>query len=670
MTVTGPLRWIVLIILWGVLPPSSEAANVWPPVASSDLAMREFVAQPGASAVILDRTLDSDTTKNSADAWFVRIKVLTEAGEDRGNIRIRYVSSLSDATDIEARTIEPDGTIHVFNGRVFDRVLAQSRDLAVHEKRFAMPDVRVGSIIDYRYRIVWKSGFEPLPTWTIQSDLFIRHEHFSVRSSGVPITWIARGLDPQHHPVEHPSSRSKTRESTLTLDEENVTPVANEPYSLPRAELVGNVKLFYALGMPTAFWARFGRENAKATEKYIGKPKDLESLVATIVGGTNRPEAKLRAIYAYLLTFRNLTLEAVRSSEVQDASHLKENKSVRDVLQRRYGYSEELNMAFVAMARAAGFQAWLVLDSSRDGEFFSKSMEDFRQLDGSLAEVKVGNENKFYDPGRGCPFGVIPWFRTAVTGIRLERESGVFETTAPPSSALARIDRTGHFHLNPDGALQGTLAVSYQGSAAYQRTLAALTMDEAARNQKLVDEIRQQLPDRAVVHLERVNGWSTSELELNVVFAVAVPGFAHPVGTRLMFSQGVLETTSSPKFPSPQRQGLVYFHAPSIVTDDIRIELPNGYRVESLPDAMASPSSSALRYQAAVQTTSTGLEWHRVQAIHQIIFPVKSYPAVRAFFATSLQNDQRQVALRSGESGETRPLKIPARLPAEPLHSQ
>jgi hypothetical protein len=71
-----------------VAVPKSFAEN-WPPIAPEDLKMTSVAEQPGAPAVILLRQETDDDTKNQ-EAYYERIKILTQAGLRYADIELPY----------------------------------------------------------------------------------------------------------------------------------------------------------------------------------------------------------------------------------------------------------------------------------------------------------------------------------------------------------------------------------------------------------------------------------------------------------------------------------------------------------------------------------------------------------------------------------------------------
>src|SRR6266851_6064031 len=129
----------------------AAAAEFRDPTAE-ERAMKSVAFAPGASAVVLNWhqfVHDRDWYRSE----YLRIKILSEEGKKYGDVEVRHIALLSVVDHIKARTIRPDGTIAPFDGKTFDKVVVKMGGVRLIAKTFTLPDVQVGSIIEYRYDI-------------------------------------------------------------------------------------------------------------------------------------------------------------------------------------------------------------------------------------------------------------------------------------------------------------------------------------------------------------------------------------------------------------------------------------------------------------------------------------------------------------------------------------
>src|SRR5262249_40540104 len=147
--------------------------------------------------------------------------------------------------------------------------------------------------------------------------------------------------------------------------------------------------------------------------------------------------------------------------------NLKENKNVEEVLNRGYAFSNEINLVFVALARAAGFRAYPVRLAARNRAFFVPERLDPSQLTSLVAEVLIADpqlpgitHSKFCDPATMyCLYGILPWDETDARGIRIDAHDGQLQTTPVAESKDAVVRREAEFQLDAEGNLSGKIAI-------------------------------------------------------------------------------------------------------------------------------------------------------------------------------------------------------------------
>lgn len=110
---------IVLALLF--LELSSEAlgqeADAWQPIPKEDLTLKDNPANPGSSAMILERQVYTDDEKRVQTEW-IRIKIFNELGKANADVEIPYLLKKTSVEDIRARTVRSDGTIVPFHAEI------------------------------------------------------------------------------------------------------------------------------------------------------------------------------------------------------------------------------------------------------------------------------------------------------------------------------------------------------------------------------------------------------------------------------------------------------------------------------------------------------------------------------------------------------------------------
>jgi len=168
--------WCALAVL---ILSASAYADDWLPVTPEELQMTSEPKAPKAPAIILYRQVDRNDTVPD-ETIYMRIKVLTEEGRAYGDIEIAYDREDEKIRGLQARTIRPDGSIVNFEGTIYDKPLLKTSDSNMMAKSLSLPNVEVGTIIEYRYRHTMNPGWVYNSRWLLSQDLFTRRAAFSL----------------------------------------------------------------------------------------------------------------------------------------------------------------------------------------------------------------------------------------------------------------------------------------------------------------------------------------------------------------------------------------------------------------------------------------------------------------------------------------------------------
>jgi hypothetical protein len=644
-------NWLALsLFAVAVVLPVTCRAQGFPPLSPEDLKMTSEPKAPGAPAIILYREVDRDDNgRTSHEDNYVRIKILTEEGREQANVEIEFFKADGDVVSIHARTIRPDGSSADFDGKVYEKVIEKAQGLKYLAKTFTLPEVQVGSIIEYRWTYDLREHYIYDSHWTLSHPLFTRHAKFSLKpyqAKYTPMTvrWTWQGLPPGVSPQEGP-------DKIVRLEAENIPAFQVEDFMPPPTQLRARVDFIYEdeylENTPDQFWRHVAKKRGGALDGFIGKRKAMEEAVAQIVSPSDPPEVKLRKIYDRVQQIRNTSYELEKTSQEEKREKEKPVENVEALWKRGYGDGQQLTWLYLALVRAAGFEAYGVLASNRSEYFFNpKSMEN-RKLDVIVVLVKLNGKDLYFNPGAAfTPYGLLTWPETGVPGLCLDKEGGTWVNTALPPSSESRIEHVAKLRLTEAGNLEGKLTVTYTGLEAMYRRLEERNADEVARKKSLEDRIKRQIPSTtAEVELTNQPDWSHSETPLVAEYHVNIQDWATNAGKRTVIAAGLFTAVEKHIFEHTNRVHPIYVDFPYEKDDDVTIELPAGWQVSSVP-APHTEEGHIVTYHLKVDKDGTALHLTRKLSWDFLLLEPKYYPALRNFFQTVRTGDDEQIILQ------------------------
>lgn len=618
------------------------------PVSQEELRITSDPLAPGAKAIILFREVDRDDNRYTPhEDNYIRIKILTEEGRTYANLEIPYVKGGDDVVNLHARTIRPDGSIVNFEGKVEETTLLKARGANMYAKTLALPDVQAGSIIEYYFTYDFKQYSIHESRWILSSDMFTRSARFSLKPyhsdfNNYHLRWTWQGLPPGLQPKEGP-------DHVVRMDATNMPAFQTEDFMPPPNELKARVDFLYEdeLGDPDPdrYWKEIGKRWNGRLESYVGKHKAMDEAVAQMVAPNDAPEVKLRKIYDRVQQVRNTSYEPRKTEEEKKREKEKVDENVEDVWKRGYGNRVQLGWLYLALVRAAGFEAYGCWVSDRRNYFFNPKTMIARRLDTNVVLVKLNGKDLYFDPGTAyAPFGTLTWFKTGVQGLRLDKDGGDWINTTLPPSSESRIERKARLKLKENGDLQGKVTMSYSGlEAAYHRQNVR-NEDDVAKKKFLESRLRGQVPSAAEVELTNEPDWKNAETPLVAEFDIKVPGWASRTGKRALLPAGVFSAGEKHIFEHENRVHPIYYEYPFEKFDDVTIEIPPAWQVSSVPPPKVQ-DGHVVAYSLKVESDKDTLHLTRKLNVDVLLLDQKYYTALRNFYQTVRTADEEPIVL-------------------------
>lgn len=626
----------------------------WLPITPEDQKITSQSAN-GADAIILyhEETANDNTQHRYV---YMRVKVLTEKGKKYADVEIPYDASFAGISDIKGRTVSPDGTITPFAGKAFNSTIVKGHGIKYLAKKFTLPNVQVGSIIEWKFTEYWED-YVLSAHWTVQDTLAQKRAKFVF----IPFFKSGQYVEDSRGEIKDrvlyqmvglPSNTAikSIGDDRMELELKDIPAFQEEDFAPPADLLKMRVNFYYGTSKtsnPQEFWKQEGKYWSKDVDKFIGRPDS--SVLKDIVSASDTPDQKLHKIYAYVQKIKNLNYEGHADDELPNTNN-KEKRSVETVLRKQEGFRDEITRTFVGLARAAGVEAYEMRVADRNETFFQVNVPNPSQLTSELAIVMVDGKPVFLDPGTPyCPYGLLPWRHTSTHGLRQLPNGASEVTSTPPADYKNAISkRVGRLQLSADGSVHGQVAVAWTGVEALEHRLSGFHTDEAGRKKELENELQEVLPPGSSVEELKATGWDTPGEQLSATFKVDVPSFASSTGKRLLVPSHLFQGEKTQPFSHGERKQPVYFSYPYYAMDDVQITFPAEFHVENLPQS--APINTAFSvYKVDRSVSGNTLSVARTFAIGGIAFNRDQFPAVKQFFDSVTADDAESLVLTSGQ---------------------
>ena len=655
--------FFVPLLLCGTIVQAAD----WKPVDPAELAQKTPKIDPNADAEAIFWDIHvEDKLRGGQDLsleldHYIRIKIFTPRGkEEFATVEIPRAENQIIA-DVAGRTIKPDGAIvEVKKDAIFDRALVRTKGMKLHGITFVLPDVEVGDIVEYRYREIHDGEMMSHMRLYFQRDIPMWTVAYHVKP--LELAWLPytmRSISFQ----SHNSAFQQEPDGYFVSTASNVPAFREEPNMPPQDQVKAWVLIYYEENKkiePDKFWQDLGKQDF-ARFKPLTKADDLvKRTAAEVTTDATTPEAKVAALDRYCRTkIRNLN-SSVSHLTTEQRKAIKNNLSPGDTLKQKAGTSLDIDLLFVAMAGASGFDARVTRVPDRGDKFFTASIPSTYFVENYSAAVKIGDLWAFFDPStQYLEPGMLRWQEEGQSALISDPKAGFFENT--PHSPVDRSTRrhSASFKLHDDGTIDGTVTYTYTGHASVLQKNSYDDMTAAQQEKEWKDELQGRLSTAEISDFHMQN-FDDPVKPMIVQHQVSVPGYATRTGKRIILQPAFFQRNVPPRFTENSRNWDVYFHFGWTEDDTVTIELPENWEV----DRPAAPQSSSFppvgAYSATLNVADDGrtltwrrhFEWGRDK---YLLFPVSGYLQIKKAFDLVEDMDNYTISLRPKTAANQEP---------------
>lgn len=546
---------------------------------NAEFAIKQCDYDPDAEAEILLNTADmmftvSTNIVSTEVTYRVRVKILKEKGVDRGNIRIPYYhpTNASNISKIEGTTYNMDASGAVTatkleKSTVYDKKI----DKYWSEVVFSLPSVKVGSIIEYRYRH-FSLGFG-VSSWNFQQDV-------PVRLSCYKVQWPEQLKFTEKSNAWQPVD-VKTDESGglvyKTYIMRNIPGLRHEPFMASTKDY--QEKLDFALigiqlrNEPYQAYNRTWRAQGEALlededfgsvlKKNLSLPADFKATLASM----KTPYDKMIAIHNYVR--HNMTWNEKYSIWALDG--------IKKSWEKRNGNSGEINLIMINLMKDADLEVYPLMVSTRDNGRVNTLYPDLGTFNTVMAYVQIGESYYILDgTDKFTPPSMVPHSVANTEGLVVISKKSSEWLTLTPANQRYRMAVLMSGEVKPDGNLQGEARVVSYG---YSRCERVKTYTQG--KDKFTDTyFAHSSPNIKIENIDVVNADNDSlPLEQVVKFNLPMTN----TGEYNYFSPNLFMGLETNSFIADKRSSDVDFGYNQSYTMVGSFSIPEGFEVEELP---------------------------------------------------------------------------------------
>jgi hypothetical protein len=432
-----------------------------------------------------------------------------------------------------------------------------------------MPDVKVGSIIEYKYTYRGYDG----RNWVMQESIPVKLSSYEVDFPGA-IELHTRAFCT--YPLKSKNESSNLR-SIMKYEMENIPGIRNEEYITCQDDYVQRIECW-----PVAFTVEGRRYPLIRTWTEVAKSlledEDFGLQLKKEIPRTADLDEQLKKIsdpYKKMATIHNYVRSNMKWDGVDNFWAL---SGVKSAWKEKSGTSGEINLILINLLRDAGLKVDPIMVSSHENGRMSMLFPDVYQFNKVLAYVQI--EEKFYvldGTDKYTQSGVIPEDVMATEGM-------ILDAASPMSYRLAELWDENHVDKNivvvqaiidDGGKMKGHATISSRDYGRTRRTPVLKNKEEY-----ISQFISKGKEDFAIEGLKYKNEETDS---LPLIQDFDFNGAVNNSGEYNYFSINMFGGFGANPFISEKRIADVFFGTNQMHQIITSVKIPDGYVFEELP---------------------------------------------------------------------------------------
>ena len=650
------LRLTIFLLFLLPFSISAQQKMKFGKIPSEDLKMTVYEQDTSAAAVVLGEIGKSffeftgEQTKIRLEVHR-RIKILKRAGFDEGDIAIHYYSNdnSSSVTNLKVKVFNPDGSdVTLAKGDIFKEKISDD----ISAKKFSVPNLTEGSIIDYKYTLISKNVFS-LNRWIFQKNIPVRLSEYIVKTPewykyvslkvGGPIFSDSPINVPEQIPFKVGGGRMAEVDvefSTTRYYAENLPAMKEETYVTTMEDYMASIQFqISSIEIPgrsvetiMTSWNDIAKNSVGAESAVNSNSFQLSQASKQTMTAATTDLDKVKAAYDFVL----------KNIEWNGSYYYSMNDNLDEVFKEKSGSAGEMNAMLLFLLKRAGIKASPVLISTRDNGKTIEVYPILSQFNHVLVAAEVEGKRYLLDAtekNRPIDFPATNSLNKRGWIVSDDGQQEWINIKAPKSGDVFMTNMT----LDGEGNLTGDFSASCSGYSGFNEREVAKGDKEGRYWQKRLGEFNAEAEVKDVSY----EGMDKNDKHMKAKMTCNIPDAAQVSGDFIYLSPIVYSNFDENPFKLEKRLYPVDISHPFKEQLIVNLTIPEGYAVEELPEQvnLVLPNKGG-KYQYLVSQNENVLQIIWKINMKQLLFSPEEYKGVKDFFDMIMEKQGEQIVLK------------------------
>ncbi len=580
--------------------------------------------------------------------YHIRIKILTEEGLENATRTLFYYDKAESMHNIKGYTYNIEGgklkKTKLTKEGIFKEKLT---DRGMRKVTITMPKAKVGSVIEYKYRI--ESNYVVnLNDWYFQSNKPVLYTSYTIE---IPEYWTFKKLMSGYIPVmvnnevknvpfgstayniyitryTATNVKSFSRDSYMDSEENYISKVK---FELKKMTIPGSVYKDF-----NSTWSKI-RQNLLSNSNFggkIGKANFIYKELPDSIKNADNDINKLRQLY-----------ECVNSRlKSNDYIGIYSRRPLRKVWKEKLASAPEINFTLISLLKTAGYDVFPVILKTRSSGLPHPAEIILSEYNYVIALVKLDGKDILLDATNPLlKLGAIP--EQCINGKGQLIDRIMWKEVDLEQNNLDKLTVAGNFSFDEDYRMNGDVSLKFEEIGAFDVRNAYADKDE----DEFIEDFTEDLNGYDVESTNIENRESIYDPLVVKMKLSSVDENAN--ANRLIIDPVFYLKTSENPFKLDERKYPVNY--PNLINKRVylRIKIPEGYVVEELPKPLLmSIPGKGLFYKYQVLNMNGTLVVNMSFKTNKRKFGVEEYPILKEAYKMIVDKEAEKIVLKAKSS--------------------